>query len=135
MKALALCCTLIAAALIGTSCKTTMYIPAGKADTGYLLSRGTDAWEVFLEKDLNTVKTATEEGLNDMKVKTFESKMENGSGVVKGTYPDGTAVNVEIAQLTDKLTEVHISVGAANPPEKVREVFKAIQKKLPMDDS
>jgi len=99
---------------------------AGAGGVSYM--RG--ALEQNVDHPIKKVHQAALKGLKDFKIFVKSDELNVHSAVMKGEYPDGKKVQVNIEALTEQASKIIIRVGIMGDEEKSHMILNAIRKKL-----
>jgi hypothetical protein len=111
---------LLAAGAVGTGCKSTH-------ESGVKSNLHSQWTDVSANTQMTT--DAAKSVLNDQGLKDVSGSATNVDGKATGKMADGTKVNVDVKKMTDKSSQVSVTVGTMGDPKLGAEIAKKVKMK------
>jgi hypothetical protein len=113
------------------ACQAT--VSGSKTGQTYTLNRSVTKpyyWETVISKDVKPVYNAVLAGIKDLGLIKRTSKVDRLSGLVEGTFADGTDFRIRISYEAPDRTKVLITAGFTGNKTRSLQIFRAIEKHL-----
>ena len=112
-----------------TACQATVGGSGGKSY--YILKRSLTMphyWEVMVHKGIKSMYDAVLAGIGDLGLDKHQSKVDELSGVVAGTFSDMTRFKIILSFESTSVTLMRIGVGVTGNKQLSVKLFEAIEK-------
>ncbi|MFC1531862.1 DUF3568 family protein [Thermodesulfobacteriota bacterium] len=120
---------LSALVIFSGACQTT--VGESRGDERYELQRSLmtpNYWETIVTKDVEPVFKAVLAGIKDLGLRITTSRADRLSGLVEGSFADGTEFKVKLSYKAVDTTLILINAGLMGSKVRSVQLFKAIEK-------